>query len=54
MLGDQPSDLQNDILRLYDANPNMKPKHIADKLDCSTSYVRETINDYRSPGGQLW
>lgn len=50
---EQPTDLQQDILALYDRNPNMAPKHIADELDCSTSYVRETINEYRSAGGLL-
>lgn len=51
---DDKSDLQRDILEVYDINPNMEPKHIADKLDCSASYVRETINEYRSPGGGFW
>ena len=51
---DDKSDLQRDILEVYDVNPNMEPKHIADKLDCSSSYVRETINESRSPGGDFW
>jgi len=50
---DQPTDLQQDILALYDRNPNMAPKHIADELDCSASYVRETITEYRSSGRLL-
>lgn len=53
-LGDDKSDLQRSILRVYDHNPNMDPKHIADKLDCSASYVRQTINDYRNPTGGFW
>lgn len=52
--GNQKSELQRDILRVYDRNPNMDPKHIADKLDCSASYVRETIKEYRSIGGGFW
>lgn len=52
--GNQKSELQRDILRVYDRNPNMDPKHIADKLDCSASYVRETIKEYRSVGGGFW
>lgn len=50
---DQPSDLQREILDVYDINPDMQPKHIADRVDCSTSYVRETINEYRNSGGLL-
>lgn len=50
---DQPTGLQQDILELYDRYPNMSPKQIADDLDCSASYVRETINEYRSSGGLL-
>lgn len=50
---DDKSDLQRDILEVHDLNPNMEPKHIADKLDCSTSYVRKTLNEYRSRGS-LW
>ena len=53
-LEDDKSDLQRSILELYDYNPDMKPKHIADRLDCSESYVRETINEYRSQGGSLF
>jgi predicted ArsR family transcriptional regulator len=50
---DQPTDLQQDILALYDRDPNRAPKQIADQLDCSASYVRETIDDYRHSGGFL-
>jgi len=45
---DQPSQLQDQILAVYDRNPDMTPKQIAERCDCSESYVRETINDYRS------
>lgn len=48
---DNKSDLQQQILRVHDSNPDMTPKHIADRCGCSTSYVRETINEYRSTGG---
>lgn len=51
---DGKSDLQRDILDVHDMNPNMDPKHIADKLDCSASYVRETIKEYRNTGGGFW
>lgn len=50
---DQPTDLQQDILRVYDRNPNVTATQIADKLDCSASYVRKTVNEYRNPGGLL-
>lgn len=50
---DQKSDLQRQILRVYDSNPDMSPKHIADRCNCSSSYVRDTINEYRSAGGFL-
>lgn len=51
---DDKSDLQRSILQVYDQNPDMKPAHIADRVGCSTSYVRETINEYRSTGGGFW
>lgn len=51
---DDESQLQKNILQSYDQNPDMAPKHIADRLDCSESYVRETINEYRSRGGPLF
>ena len=52
MLGDNDaSDLQRQILRVYDQNPDMEPKHIADRCDCSTSYVRQTLKEYRSGFG---
>lgn len=41
------SDLQQDILQLYDRNPDMSPEQIANRCDCSTSYVRQTLNEYR-------
>jgi predicted HTH transcriptional regulator len=44
---DQPSQLQEQILALYDRNPDMSVAQIANRADCSQSYVRETINDYR-------
>lgn len=44
---DQPSDLQQQILRVYDRNPDMSISQIASRCNCSASYVRETINDYR-------
>jgi predicted ArsR family transcriptional regulator len=50
---DQPTDLQQDILALYERKPNVTATQIADELDCSSSYVRETVNDYRDPGGLL-
>jgi transposase len=50
---DQPTGLQQDILELHDRYPNMSPTQIADDLDCSASYVRQTINEYRSSGGLL-
>lgn len=51
--GDELSDLQREILRLYDNNPDMGPKEIASRADCSTSYARSTINDHRSGGSGL-
>lgn len=47
------TDLERQILRVYDSNPDMAPKHIADRCNCSVSYVRETINEYRKSGGIL-
>jgi len=50
---DQPTDLQQDILAVYDRNPNVTAKEIANELDCSASYVRETVNEHQNPGGLL-
>jgi len=50
MFGDSPSELQEDILAVARRNPDMSTKHIADRCDCSTSYVRETLNKYGGPG----
>lgn len=41
------SELQQEILRVYDRNPDAGPKDIANIVDCSESYARETINEYR-------
>lgn len=48
---DQPSETQNDILRLYDRNPDMSAKAIARRCGCSESYVYETVNKYRDGFG---
>lgn len=44
---DDKTDLQRDILRVHDQNPDAGPKEIASICDCSESYARETINEYR-------
>jgi hypothetical protein len=41
------SDLQQEIVQTYDRNPDAGPKAIAQMCDCSTSYVRDTIKEYR-------
>lgn len=48
MFGSGPSDLQQEIIRTADRNPDMSPSQIANVCDCSTSYVRDTLNEYRS------
>lgn len=48
MFDSGPSDLQKEILRTADRNPDMSAEQIADACDCSTSYVRETLNEHRS------
>jgi hypothetical protein len=50
---DQPTDLQQDILQLHDRNPKMNPEHVAADVDCSSTYGREPITEYRTPGGLL-
>lgn len=45
---DSPTELQDQILRIADRNPDMTPKQIAHRCDCSASYVRETLDEYRS------
>lgn len=45
---DDKSNLQQEILNVYDRNPDAGPTEIASMCDCSASYVRETINEYRS------
>lgn len=47
MFDSGPSDLQQRIIGMADRNPDMSPSQIADVCDCSTSYVRETLNEYR-------
>ncbi|CCC41879.1 uncharacterized protein Hqrw_5003 (plasmid) [Haloquadratum walsbyi C23] len=44
---DDTTKLQDCILNQYDMGVS-NPKQIAADCDCSQSYVRETLNDYRS------
>jgi len=44
---DDTTKLQDCILDQYDMGVS-NPKQIAADCDCSQSYVRETLNDYRS------
>lgn len=48
MFGKTPTDLQQRILTVYDRNPDMTASQIASRCNCSTSYVNETINEFRS------
>lgn len=48
---DDCSDLQKRICRVYDRNPDMTDKQIAQKVGCSASYVSQTLNEYRSTSG---
>lgn len=48
MFDSGPSDLQQKILNTADRNPDMSDSQIANACDCSTSYVRETLSEYRS------
>jgi hypothetical protein len=50
---DQPLDLQHDILKLHDRNPEMNPEHVADPVDCSARNGRDPITKYRNPGRLL-
>ncbi|WP_436934983.1 hypothetical protein [Halovenus marina] len=43
---DEPTDLQADILRMASQNPDMTTSMIAARLDCSHSYVSETLRVY--------
>lgn len=45
------SDLQREILRVYDQNPDAGANEIASICNCSASYVRETIKDHRGGFG---
>lgn len=45
---DGPTDLQEDILRMASQNPDMTTSMIAARLDCSHSYVSETLRVYGS------
>jgi len=49
--GDDMSELQREIVQTYDRNPDAGPKSLANMCDCSESYVRETINEYRGGFG---
>jgi len=42
----QPSELQNQIIQLVKNNPDLSPQDIAENVNCSVSWVRETINEY--------
>lgn len=50
MFDDNKSELQREILQVYDRNPDADPPQIADICDCSESYVRQTLNEYRDDG----
>lgn len=47
MFGSDASNLQQEIIQTYDRNPDMSPAQIANTCDCSTSYVRETLKEFR-------
>lgn len=53
-LDDGPTDLQQQILNAYDRNPDAGPEALASICDCSQSYVRETINEYRGGFGGMF
>lgn len=48
---DDKSELQREILQKYDQNPDAGPKEVASMSDCSESYARETIKEYRDGFG---
>lgn len=50
---DDKSDLQREILRVHDRNPDMSNSQIASKCRCSTSYVSKTIKEYRGGSSLL-
>lgn len=43
---DDTTKLQDSILREYDMGVS-NPKQVAANCDCSESYVKETLNEYR-------
>lgn len=47
LFGSDLSEMQERIVSTYDRNPDMTPKQIASTCDCSASYVRETLGEYR-------
>jgi len=49
--GNDMSELQQEIVQTYDRNPDAGPSEIASMCDCSESYVRETIDEYRGGFG---
>jgi hypothetical protein len=50
---DEPSELQREILTVHDRNPDAGAQEIASICDCSASYVRETIDEYRGEFGGM-
>lgn len=48
VFGNSPTDLQQKILNTADRNPDMSAGQIASTCDCSASYVRETLDEFRS------
>ena len=49
--GDDMTELQREIVQAYDRNPDADAKAVASMCDCSESYARETINEYRDGFG---
>lgn len=46
---DEPTELQQDILKTAERNPDMKQNEIAEVVGCSSSHVSKTFKKYGDP-----
>lgn len=55
-MGDDPTELQQEIINTAKRNSDMTNKEIAERVGCSDSHVSNTLNEYGDPreeGGGL-
>jgi len=53
-MGDDRTELQRKIIREHKKDSSKTDREIADKLNCSKSYVNQVRNEYDDSGGGKW